>query len=292
MRSEARRNNGARMVGGQYRMQRPVPTPLMETAPAPTAAAHPLVRWSRLWASRCTVCGTWPATPVGDALCGTCETVFAPAQARCPRCALPRPAGSASQATPTGCPDCHTPSMALDHCAAAVDYVHPWPGLIHRFKAGGEPAWAQVFARLLCTRPEAVGILLQAQWWLPVPLTTRHLGERGYNQAWVLTQALRTHLKPQHPVEGRCHADLLVKLADTPAQHTLDRSQRLTNLRHAFGVTPRGLAVLPGQSVVLVDDVMTTGATLDAVARCLKAAGAATVSAVVLARTPRPETQI
>lgn len=240
--------------------------------------------WGRLWASRCAVCGTWPAGPVGDALCGTCEAVFAPPQTRCPRCALPQPVQAR-------CPTCSHQPPVLDACTAAVDYAHPWTHLIQRFKHHQEPAWASVFARVMVAQPLVRHTLLEATLWLPIPMTARHLGERGYHHAWVLTQALRHHMaRAGHPVQGRARPDLLCKLADTAAQHTLSRHERLHNLRHAFGIPPQAEPALRGQRVVLVDDVMTTGTTLHQAARCLRAAGVAQVAAVVLARTPPPDT--
>lgn len=217
-------------------------------------------------------------------MCGTCEATFATPQPRCPRCALP-------QMAHTPCPACSDASLALDACAAAVDYAHPWAQLIQRFKHHQEPAWASVFARVMVAQPVIRHTLLDAALWLPIPMTARHLGERGYHHAWVLTQALQHHMaRAGHPVQDRARPDLLCKLADTPAQHHLSRHERLHNLRHAFGIPPQVEPVLRGQRVVLVDDVMTTGTTLHQAARCLHAAGVALVAAVVLARTPPPDT--
>lgn len=253
----------------------------MESPPA-TPDTTPSPWWSRLWASRCAGCGTWPAGPVGDALCGTCEARFAPPQARCPGCALPWDGAV--------CPQCQSHPLALDACCAAVDYAHPWSHWIHRFKLRNEPAWSKVFARLMCAQPALRQTLGDAALWLPIPMTGQALGERGYNQAWVLTRALAARLRPDHPaLAQRLRPDLLVKLIDTATQHTLNRQERLNNLRHAFALSPGAEALVQGQRVVLVDDVMTTGATLHAAARCLKAAGATHVAAVVLARTPPPD---
>lgn len=254
-------------------MDTPVDTP---HTTAPTG-------WGRLWASRCAVCGTWPAGPTGDALCGPCEALFAAPQTRCPRCALPLSANAP-------CPACTRQPLALDACAAAVDYAHPWAHLIQRFKHHHEPAWATVFARVMAAQPVIRQTLREGALWLPIPMTRQHLGERGYHHAWVLTQALQRHLaRAGHPVQGRARPELLLKLTDTPAQHHLSRHERLHNLRHAFGIPPEAEPTLRGQRVVLVDDVMTTGATLHQAARCLRAAGVAHVAAVVLARTPPPE---
>jgi len=111
---------------------------------------------------------------------------------------------------------------------------------------------------------------------LPMPLSATRLKERGYNQALLLARALE-------PTKTR--ADILLRIQDTPAQHTLKRSERLTVLNHAFAVEPLLANTLRGQRVVLVDDVMTTGASLFTAARVLKAAGVSAVTGLVVART-------
>jgi predicted amidophosphoribosyltransferase len=82
---------------------------------------------------------------------------------------------------------------------------------------------------------------------------------------------------------------VLLKVMDTAEQHTLDRSERLANLRAAFAVNPGAIAALQGKTVLLVDDVMTTGATLHLAAHALLNAGATRVTGAVFARTPAPE---
>lgn len=199
------------------------------------------------------------------------------------------------------CADCRTAPHQLTACFAAVDYTYPWQRLVHRFKFANEPAWATWFAELLWQQPSLPQAVCACDWWLPIPLTPLRLGERGYNQAWELAHALARHV-PHHlphlaptdaPGQVRPAAtlrhDVLMKVADTAAQHNLTRSERQANLRAAFAVQPKAANALVGKTVLLVDDVMTTGATLRAAARTLLHAGAASVSAVVFARTPAPE---
>jgi len=111
---------------------------------------------------------------------------------------------------------------------------------------------------------------------LPLPLSAQKLTARGYNQALVLAR----QLEPR-----KTRADVLLRLQDTPAQHTLQRAARLTALDHAFAVEPLLAETLRGKRVLLVDDVMTTGASLFTAARVLKAAGAGQVTGLVVART-------
>lgn len=116
----------------------------------------------------------------------------------------------------------------------------------------------------------------RARWVLPMPLSHERLAERGFNQALELAKRLAAH---------KTDPRLLLRLRDTPPQASLDRAARLANVRHAFAVEPRRAADLQGASVVLVDDVMTSGASLFALATVLRAAGAARVGALVFART-------
>jgi ComF family protein len=111
---------------------------------------------------------------------------------------------------------------------------------------------------------------------LPMPLSDIRLKERGYNQALLLAHQL---------APGKTRSDLLLRIADTPAQHTLKRAQRLTALDHAFAVDPLQVAALQDKHIVLVDDVMTTGASLFTATRVLKAAGVRQVTGLVIART-------
>jgi ComF family protein len=111
-----------------------------------------------------------------------------------------------------------------------------------------------------------------------VPLAPARLAERGFNQAWELARRLRA--------PGRATTAALLRVRDTPHQATLPRAQRQSNLRHAFMVDPAWQARLQGSDVALVDDVMTTGTTLAECAAVLRSAGARSVQAWVVARTP------
>ena len=114
-------------------------------------------------------------------------------------------------------------------------------------------------------------------WVLPVPLATGRLRERGFNQALQLAR----QLAPQK-VQPR----MLLRLHATLPQHTLARVQRLRNLDGAFSVDPLCHQALAGRRVVMVDDVMTTGATLRAAAVALRRAGVLHLTTLVVARTP------
>jgi ComF family protein len=159
---------------------------------------------------------------------------------------------------------------------AAVAYEYPWSGLIARYKFGARPGWSQALALLMRSTPWAEPALDAADLVLPMPLSSERLRQRGFNQALELAR----HLAPD-----KTRTDVLLRLHDTPAQSSLPRAARLRNVQGAFGVGPGRERKIEGQRLVLVDDVMTSGASLDSAAQALHAAGAAHITALVLART-------
>ncbi len=243
--------------------------------PSPSMLRTTLRRLVAWLPSQCAICHAWPARRVCDA----CAARFAQPQARCTGCALPLPT---SGHAPEGmrCGACLRTPLGLDRCVAAVDYAYPWAGIVGQYKFQADPAWAPTLARLLHSTPWAEPLMDAADWVLPIPLSAHRLRERGFNQALLLARIL---------APAKTDATLLLRLHDTQAQSNLGRAQRLRNLQGALAVDPLRAAALQGRSVLLVDDVMTTGATLQAAALALRQAGARTVSALVFARTPPPE---
>lgn len=241
-------------------------------------------RWRRagrraghLWPSECVLCRAWPSPP----LCDTCVALYAAPQRRCLHCALPCPPDPGDE---QACPQCRRHPPALDRCVAAVDYAWPWPDLIARLKFQGHTAWATPLSWLMLGSEGASEVLEDADWVLPTPLSPERLAERGYNQAALLAQAL-------------CHAtshpglrlDGLIRGRHTAAQSGLSRAERMHNLQEAFLPNPLWANALRSRHVLLVDDVCTTGATLEAATLALRQAGVRRVSALVLARTGRSE---
>ena len=128
----------------------------------------------------------------------------------------------------------------------------------------------------MLSAPWVEDTLAQADCVLPIPLSPERLAERGYNQSLLLARQL---------CPGKTDDRLLLRTRHTPAQRSLPRAERLANLIGAFAVDPLRAAEIRGRRMVLVDDVMTSGASLHTAAQVLSQAGAAHVSAVVLART-------
>jgi ComF family protein len=160
-----------------------------------------------------------------------------------------------------------------------VDYGYPWAECIADFKFRGQAGWAGPLARLMQSAPGAAGCIASADLVLPMPLSVERLRERGFNQALELARHLPGIAR------GRIWSDLLLRIRHTPAQSSLDRSRRLANVRGAFAVEPLSAAALEGRRVLLVDDVMTSGASLYEAASRLRQAGAAEVCGLVIART-------
>ena len=216
--------------------------------------------------SQCAVCHAWPS----QRICPACAARFASPAPRCTRCALRVPEGVAV------CGACTLHPPLFDACLTAVDYAYPWADLLGDFKFRSRPGWAGPLATLLTSAPGVAAALATADRVLPVPLSAERLRERGFNQAALLARRL-----------GGPKADStsLLRLHATEAQSGLPRAQRLRNLRGAFAVEPARAAALRGLRVVLVDDVMTTGATLHAATEALREAGVGHVTALALART-------
>jgi ComF family protein len=218
----------------------------------------------RLMPPRCLLCG---ATGDGLDLCTDCRAEFPANTICCAHCALPLPYPA------TRCGACLQRVPAWDDAWAPYRYAWPLDLLESRFKFSGHLPAGRVLGALwaeheLPTRPQLI---------VPVPLHRARLRMRGYNQALELARCLaRRHKLPMRH-------DVLRRTRATPAQTELGAVARRRNVRRAFEVR-EGFAW--PEHVALVDDVMTTGATLSECARVLKRAGVQRVEAWALARAP------
>lgn len=169
------------------------------------------------------------------------------------------------------CGRCLSEPPAYDATTAALAYDFPADTLVHALKFRGELALAPLLGSLLSASIPSWSVDRV----IPVPLSSARLRGRGYNQAVEIAR---------HLARGKLDVDVCVRHADTVPQTELPWDERRRNVRGAFGCRQ----ALTGASVAVVDDVMTTGATLDELALTLKRAGAARVVNWVVARTLPP----
>ncbi|MTV38314.1 ComF family protein [Duganella radicis] len=176
------------------------------------------------------------------------------------------------------CGKCLADPPAFDRTLVAADYAIPVDQLVLQLKFGHRLALAPLCARLLrdavLSHPDYTLPALLC----PVPLGPRRLAERGYNQALEIARPLARSMGVA------LHAQLVMRLNETAAQSSVTPEQRRQNIAGAF-VVPDA-ALVAGRHIGVVDDVMTSGQTLNELAATLKRHGAACVSNLVFARTP------
>ena len=225
-----------------------------------------------IYPPRCPACGEAIATQ--DGLCPSCwgELVF-PGEPACASCQ--RPFGSAEMSAGANCAPCLADPPRHDGIAAGTLYNDASRKLVLAFKHGRRIALAPMLARIAAARlPE-----LEERWLVvPVPLHPWRLWRRGFNQSALLAREI-ARLRDQEVC-----VDALVRKKPTPTLGGLGRAARARALSGAIAVSPRHAAKLKGANVVLVDDVMTSGATSDACVRALKRAGADRVAIACFAR--------
>jgi ComF family protein len=203
------------------------------------------------------------------AFCDRCELALSECDpAECATCGLPAPEHGL-------CRSCRVRLRPLTAAHCTFLYEGPLADALHRLKyRGRDELMGRVAERWAATLPLPRNLLLDRPLIVPVPLHPRRLRERGFDQAWILARALarRTGLEAA--------SRLLMRVRDTRAQVGLGREERQANVAGAFAADPR----VAGRTVLLVDDVLTTGATLHAAAEALGAAGAGPIVALTAAR--------
>ena len=255
------------------------PTTRPTTRPRPPAARRSLAQLWHAFAplrlplpalgGQCLLCRQWSR----DRLCPPCQAAARPPPGQgtpCERCALAMPPHTAGGP----CGRCLRQPPAFDRSHAALDYRHPWDRLLLDFKFQAQPQLARPLADLMrdtlanADRPDLLCC---------VPLSRERLAERGYNQSHELARRLATALVlPYAP-------RLMVRLPG-PALSRLHAGERRKAVRGAFLTDAADAPRLRGARIAVVDDVMTTGATMNEVARTLTRAGAHEVQAWVLMR--------
>jgi ComF family protein len=228
---------------------------------------------------RCLLCGQ--STEATGTLCAKCwRGISFIASPLCAGCGLPFPFDPGPGAV---CGACIAHPPGWDRARSVMVYDDRSRGLVlalkHADRLHGAPAFGHWLARA------GAELLEDADFLVPVPLHWTRLWWRRYNQSAVLAMALATALRRQGLKRPVPAPDLLVRRRRTPSQGRRTRSQRADNVRGAFALK-RGAAAA-GLRIVLVDDVMTSGATAAECARVLKRAGAARVDVLTLARAVR-----
>lgn len=234
------------------------------TAPRVHPASEALL--NLLYPPHCVVCerpGAW--------LCSDCLALRTPLPAPlCPHCGRPMP-------TARLCRRCRAGRSQLVAVRSVGAYTTPLREAIHALKYGGMRVLAQPLAALLAEYWQSATIAVDVI--VPVPLHPRRQRYRGYNQAELLACAMAERVGL--PVER--HG--IVRHRDTRSQVGLSVAERHANMQGAFECAG---AALNGARVLLIDDVLTTGATLEAAAEAAKAGGAAGVWALTVSRAPDP----
>lgn len=234
---------------------------------------HQVYNWLKN-KQHCLLCDE--AADAALAICTSCEAELPWLGGHCQVCALPLPSHGLV------CGACLKKPPSFSRVEVPWRYAFPIDSLITRFKHQAKWPLGRLLGELLSqhlqhafdeglSRPDLL---------LPVPLANKRQRQRGFNQAALLSEWLSPLL--QVPLQTHW----LQRVIDTPAQQLLDAATRKRNLRRAFSLAP-GSAV-SGRHVALVDDVLTTGATAESLARLLKRAGATRVDVYCLARTPKP----
>jgi ComF family protein len=226
----------------------------------------------------CVLCGaSGPAL-----LCHGChQQFFTSVIVRCPICANPLPPTSpAAPPLVVPCGRCQSERPAFDATVAAAEYALPVDRLVLQLKFARQLALARLFAGLLADAVQRADSNRYPRPALlcPVPLGLQRLSERGFNQALEIARPLGKALGIT------VHARLAVRVRDTLAQSSTPHGARHANIAHAFAIPDR--ALVEGRHIGIVDDVMSSGQTLQELAATLKRHGAARVTNYVFARTP------
>ncbi|KAB2964649.1 MAG: ComF family protein [Zoogloea sp.] len=213
---------------------------------------------------QCFACGAGSGDGV---LCQAClDSLPGAGMERCPVCALPAPGAQT-------CGACLARVPPYEATLASLDYAFPVDRIVHALKYVHRLAVVRLFIDLLARQPVPEADLV-----VPMPLHEARLRQRGFNQAAELARPLARHWGLPVLLDG------VVRDLDTRPQAGLPWGERVASMRGAFRVR----RPLEGLRIVVLDDVMTTGATLAELALSLKAAGAARVENRVVARTPPP----
>ena len=224
----------------------------------------------------CVACGAWmPARVAASFLCGRCKSRLQVAPwPRCPRCHFPRGAGRAGA---PDCIECRSWSPALGAARFAYVLAHPADDLVHALKYEGWPELASMMGREVARLDLPPGTLDGPCVVVSVPTTARRRRTRGYNQAELLAENVAGPL-------GLPLCRALVRVSEGRSQTALTPTERRENVRGVFAPASPPDPRVAGARVLLVDDVLTTGATASEAASALVDMGARAVTLLAFAR--------
>ncbi|MDB5671445.1 MAG: ComF family protein [Alphaproteobacteria bacterium] len=224
---------------------------------------------------RCPGCGLIVSQP--HSFCLECwQSLVWLGEPCCARCGLPFEYGNPADTVECGA--CLADPPRFERLRAAVAYGEVARKVALKLKYGGRPGVAETLARFMARHLPGVGDGTESILLVPVPLHRWRIWKRGYNQAALIAIALSRRSGIAVDV------DLLRRTRQTPPLRGMSRRERWLAVRGAFAVRGGGRPALAGKTVILVDDVYTSGATVDACARALKRAGAAQVRVICWAR--------
>jgi ComF family protein len=218
---------------------------------------------------RCVLCGAAGQPPALD-LCAACEADLPGNFPACGRCAAPLQFAAGAAA----CGACQRRAPRFDAAFCAFAYDYPVDHMVRAVKYHGAAAYARVLGELLAARLQAAASVSRPELLLPVPLGPVRFRQRGYNQAIELGRYLERRLGIA------MRTDLLLRSRETSEQAGLPRQERRRNIRRAFALR----APVAAAHVALIDDVITTGSTVNELARLLKASGVRRVDVWAVAR--------
>ena len=217
---------------------------------------------------RCPVCDDAVTGP-GHYICEECADSFLPVEdPYCMKCGSPLKDSGMIM-----CRNCMRRDHDFTSGRAAFLYDDLLKESVYRYKYGGRAEYAGYYAGIMAKRLEPYIRSCRADAFIPIPLHADRLRKRGYNQAQLLAEGLSQYF--DIPVRN----DILSRPVKTRVQKSLGAAQRQNNLKKAFKIDSD---VVKLKNTLLVDDIFTTGATMDAAAGCLKAAGVSNVYYVVL----------
>jgi ComF family protein len=216
-------------------------------------------------------------------ICNACVSELPWLEEQCQQCAEPL-------ATNALCPNCQSNPPAFSRCISAFIYQAPIDNIILRFKKDPYTAEIKQLTALLAERilrsyplPEKKTAMPELV--IPMPLHWRKMARRGFNQSQVIGNLLADYFLYQHKTSLKIHSDICQRISNSQAQQTLDKKQRARSVKVAFFIGAQPGFSLRGKTVAILDDVVTTGATANALASKIVNAGADRVDIWCMART-------